>query len=118
MEKTYAKRNIFQYIVELFRSVGESTKAVFEPEEEEAKEGLEAFDESRLSEEDAKILATLKASKGKAIASLEKDQAKRIEAIDYPDKGKSFKSGMRAQEQEAEYDEKEREEDSEERELD
>ena len=62
MEKTYAKQNIFHYIAEFFRSIGASAKAVFATDIEEEKEGLEAFDTSKLSKEDAKILVALQES--------------------------------------------------------
>ncbi len=118
MEKTVTKQNIFHYIAEFFRSIGTSAKAVFATDVEDEKEGLEAFDASQLSKEDAEILATLQASQAKGVASIEKDQARRIEAIDYQNKGKSFKNGMKAEEHELETDEMVRDETAEERELD
>ena len=117
MEKTYAKQNIFHYIAEFFRSIGASAKAVFATDIEEEKEGLEAFDVSKLSGEDAKILTALQESQAGGVAGIEKAQAKRIEAIDYQDKGKTFKNGMKAEEREAVSEEVARE-DSDERELD
>lgn len=118
MEKTYAKQNIFGYIAEFFRSIGASAKAVFEADVEDEKEGLDAFDASRLSKEDAKILAILQESQTKAIAGIEKDQAKRLEALDYHSKEKSFKNGMKAEEHEADHEEVARVQENEERELD
>lgn len=118
MEKTYAKQNLFHYIAEFFRSIGASAKAVLATDIEEEKEGLDAFDASQLSKEDARILAALQESQAKGVASIEKDQAKRIEAIDYQNKGKSFKNGMKAEEHEIDAGEMVRAEESEERELD
>ena len=91
------KRNIFTYMADFFRSIGDSMKTLVETSPEDKKEGLEAFKTDDLSQEDEKLLDTLIESQEK-VGRMAEEHEKLIASIDYPDKGKDFKTGVKAEE--------------------